>query len=68
MKEVWSKAYLSAVRITDSNGVLRYTKAWVSNAYGNELEKYKYLPGIAIFGSITMKIWDKIQFDLVIPK
>ena len=31
-------------------------------------KKCKYLSRIFIFGSTTMKIWDKIQFDLVIPK
>ena len=35
---------------------LRYIKAWVSNADGNELEKYKYLSWIFIFGFIMVKI------------
>ena len=31
-------------RIRKAELVLRYIKAWVSNAHENELEKYKYLP------------------------
>ena len=36
--------------------MLRYVKVWISNAPGNEYEKYKYLSWIFTFGSITIKI------------